>query len=342
MAKTVNEAVRDDLVLHQIRILRLSNEQVRYLVGAVNRLINKVTSLVRDGEASRIDALLVAVRAIVRGDYADVASGLLRRMEALASYEADAFVSLLNGRIPVALDFTRPTPIQLLSIMDRPMLGRSFDEWMRSLSGGMYQRVVDTVRAGFYDGKPSEDIARALRGTRAASFTDGVLQTDRRSAEALARTLTNHYATHGREILLEQNADLFKGVQWVSTLDKRTTPICQERDGEIYPVDSGPRPPAHINCRSTIVPVLRDADDLGLPASTRASMDGQVADDITYQDWLQGQPADVQDEVLGKTRAQLFRKGGLTLDAFTNEQGTYYTLDALRRREQRAFRRAGL
>ena len=50
----------------------------------------------------------------------------------------------------------------------------------------------------------------------------------------------------------------YKRYRWVSVLDNRTTSICRERDGRIYVFGAGPLPPAHINCRSHIVPVIGD------------------------------------------------------------------------------------
>lgn len=46
--------------------------------------------------------------------------------------------------------------------------------------------------------------------------------------------------------------------QWVSTMDSRTSDICQNLHGRVFAIGQGPLPPAHINCRSTIVPVVED------------------------------------------------------------------------------------
>ena len=140
---------------------------------------------------------------------------------------------------------------------------------------------------------------------------------------------------------------MIKGLRWTSTLDTRTSSICQERDGKIYPLNSGARPPAHMNCRSIMVAVTKSWKELGidaeeLPASTRASMDGQVPDKLTYQTWLQKQSFERQKEVLGVTKAKLFRDGGLTVDRFVNNAGHTYTLDELRIRDAIAFKRAGI
>jgi hypothetical protein len=115
----------------------------------------------------------------------------------------------------------------------------------------------------------------------------------------------------------------------------------------VFPIDSGPRPPAHIGCRSCIIPVVKSWRQLGIdadevPAGTRASMNGQVADSITYPQWLKRQSVAVQNDALGVTRATLFRNGGLSVDRFVDKTGREYTLDELRDRETAAFDKAGL
>ena len=122
---------------------------------------------------------------------------------------------------------------------------------------------------------------------------------------------------------------------------------CRARDGKIYPVDSGPRPPAHIRCRSSISPVTKSWQEMGIDlpekdAGTRASMDGQVPGDMNYAEWLAKKPAAFQDEVLGATRGRLFRDGKMPLTSFVNNAGREYTLDDLRKRDAAAFKRAGL
>lgn len=97
------------------------------------------------------------------------------------------------------------------------------------------------------------------------------------------------------------------------------------------------------NCRSLYVPVLKSWKDLGIPIdeispSTRASLDGQVPAKLTYQTWLEKQSAERQDTVLGKTKADLFRNGGLTLDKFVSKQGHSYTINELKALHPQAFK----
>ena len=61
-------------------------------------------------------------------------------------------------------------------------------------------------------------------------------------------------------------------------------------------------------------------------------MDGQVAADLTFGDWLKGKPVEFADEMLGKGRAQLWRDGKITLQDLLNAQGQPLTLKQLRER----------
>jgi hypothetical protein len=144
-----------------------------------------------------------------------------------------------------------------------------------------------------------------------------------------------------------------RGYRWVSILDSATSQICRSLSGRVFQFGKGPIPPAHPNCRSSIVAELlgkwtkRDArgrfakDDRTQPAEG-----GNVPVRVTYYDWLKTQPADFQDDVLGVTRGALFRKGGLSAEAFArlnlDRNFEPMTLDEMRKRAPLVFKRAGL
>jgi SPP1 gp7 family putative phage head morphogenesis protein len=218
-------------------------------------------------------------------------------------------------------------------------------EWLADLDKATYARVRDSIRIGYTEGRTTQQIIRDLRGTAKLGFKDGIFEINRRHAETVVRTAISHTANTSRNALYSANTDVIAEVQWVSTLDGRTSAICQARDGKTWPVDSGPRPPAHPNCRSSMTPVVkswRGLNQTGLDAETRASMDGQVAANLTYGGWLKRQPASVQNDILGKTKGKLFRRGGVPVDRFVDYQGHEYTLKELRKREASAFTAAGL
>ena len=69
---------------------------------------------------------------------------------------------------------------------------------------------------------------------------------------------------------------------------------------------------------------------------------GTTPGKVTYSEFLSRQTVQFQNDVLGITKATLFRKGGLPLDKFVNRQGKELTLNQLARTEKKAFIDAGL
>ena len=85
-----------------------------------------------------------------------------------------------------------------------------------------------------------------------------------------------------------------------------------------------------------------DMDGSANLEGTRASLDGQIPQDITYAQWIKKQSAARQDEVLGPSRGKLLREGRLPMEALYSQKGQYLSLAELRERHAEAFRRAGL
>ncbi|KNY20438.1 hypothetical protein AKJ13_22320 [Methylobacterium sp. ARG-1] len=351
----------DAQVSHSVGLQRLGTGILRRILALLNRTDADLVEQIRtrldgvepgtfdtDFATGRLKGLLDAVRALNADVYARIQAALLKEGLNLASYEAEYQSNVLAEHVPVRLDIVQPTTEQLQAIvMKRPFQGRVLREWAQGLEQGRTTKVHDAIRIGMVEGETVDQIVRRVRGTQAMGYKDGVLEITRRDAEAVVRTAVNHIASGASEAVYERNADLISGVRWVSVLDSRTTAVCQARDGKVYEPGKGPRPPAHWNCRSTTTPVTKSFRDLGIDldevdAGTRASMNGQVPADLTYGAWLAKQPASLQDEVLGKAKGLLFRKGGLTVDKFVDRSGHAYTLDELRRREAGAFRKAGL
>lgn len=160
-----------------------------------------------------------------------------------------------------------------------------------------------------------------------------------RQTATVARTATNHVSTQTRTLSMQENDDVIDGYEWVATLDSRTSLVCAARDGVIYKdFDKDPKPPAHFNCRSTITMVVNPEYDLaqfgsGIPEGTRPNKgpagSRNLPASIRFGDWLHSQPRPFQEKILGKTRAELFRKGEFTLDKFVDSQGNVLTLREL-------------
>jgi SPP1 gp7 family putative phage head morphogenesis protein len=347
---TANQQLADDIVRHAIGLERLSAATVRRVIAALRRSHDRITGRLASGyepESSRRqqEALLREIRGILDSVYEDEYGRLRIDFDDLAEYEAE-FLGRIVGNVAPGLGFSLPSAESLhAAVYSRPFQGRIMRDWFTELPSASFQRLERAIRQGYVEGRTNSQIVSEIRGTRANGYKDGIHGINERAAEVTVRTAVAHVSNAAKSRTYQSNARYLRGVQWVSVLDKRTTLICASRDGKVYPVDKGPRPPAHPRCRSTTTPVLKSQKALPqerLSEVERARLDGQEAIDMTYGDWLRRQSATVQDDVLGKSKGVLFRRGELPIDRFTDKSGAEYTLDELKRREAEAWERAGL
>lgn len=254
MPQSVNELLHDLSVGHAVGVYRLSSATAAKLVALVDRTHDAVVRrLAAGGQTAlgeqRLNALLAALREIVQTGYGTLTQQLSADVADLAEYEAEYQRTKITGAIPIAVEWVDPAPAQLVAAtLARPFQGRLLSEWGSGLSDAAYGRVRDAVRIGFVEGQTVAQVARAISGTKTARYKDGAAEVSRRGAVGLARTALCHTANYARDYTYAQNSDLVKGVRWVSTLDMRTTPVCRARDGTVYQLGRGPRPPAHWSC----------------------------------------------------------------------------------------------
>lgn len=378
---TANEELLDATVRHQIVVLRFSDrmaaDAAKLLEASDRELVAMLQTELTEFAEARLNAMLIEVRRLRAAAIQAVDADVHPDLDGLSQVEATWEVGAMGAAIPVELTLNTVSPATLRAVVVSPINGIPLQGWWDRLAASDAQRIEQQLRLGILQGETTDQIVRRIRGTKAAGYSDGVLAITKRDAETVVRTAANHVSTGARQATWDANADIISGVRWVATLDGRTSAVCRSRDGEVYPIDKGPRPPAHPNCRSTVVPVLagteivgdrptvRDGrtrrkreldfaqevrDDVGpkewsrMSASERrakvkAKRDawaddniGSTPSNVTYQDWIKRQPAKFQDEVLGPTRARLFREGGVPLDKFVDASGKQYNLDQLRTR----------
>lgn len=332
-------ALYDRGVRHRIALERYGAGEMRamlvFLKEAERETLLKVheietegaDTLTRQRKLQSLQGLLDELRLVYAEIYQRMVSRLIDGLDELAKFEAEFTTRSLAralqdlgevtaiGRAEAAAGAVRilvPTATQLAAVVrSRPMTFGSQTDTMRAFLEGLeeshFGRMETALRLGFVEGESISAIAERVREAGAVNA---------RSAEAIARTAITHVAAEVAQESYEANADLVTAVEWVAVLDSRTTAICRSRDGQQFPLNSGPRPPAHPRCRSTVIPIVE-----GLPAPKRA----------TYGDWLRRQPAHVQDDVLGPERAKLFRAGAVKVEQFTDDSGRTLTLKDLRR-----------
>jgi SPP1 gp7 family putative phage head morphogenesis protein len=353
----LNDELLDASVAHSIDQTGYGNYVVRRMLTILRKtdidLFAKLEAALEKIPANtlniaRLEKILVEVRELNTKAYNQIYGEMAVEMEKLTEYEAEYQLSLFKSLAPVELSLTAINANQVYAAaMSRPMQGRILKQWAQSLETDRLQRIKDAIAIGYVENETIAQTVKRIKGTKALNYKDGLLEVDRRHLEAVVRTAVNHIANFSRNAFMSENADLLRGYRYTAVIDGRTSLVCSSRDGNVYGIDkTKPSLPAHFNCRSVYVPLVKSLKELGfgedMPASTRASMNGQIPDDITYEAWLKKRPASFQDEVLGVTKGKLFRSGELKLDRFVSRQGHVYSLDELRKRDASAFTKAGL
>lgn len=218
-------------------------------------------------------------------------------------------------------------------------MGVTLDELLDAFTDTERKKITNAIRLAHHDGLPNAKLVQMIRGTRARNYQDGILAITTRHAKTIAHTGTAIVASQAKQQFIHDNKDIIKGIKILATLDLRTSSICRGLDGVFMPLDKARYPPYHFNCRSSFEIVY---DGYQTPKQ-RASMDGVVKNQ-SYYEWLKNQPAQYQDEVLGKTRAKLFRDGGMTVERFRalqlDKHFTPLTLEQMRALEPKAFEKA--
>jgi hypothetical protein len=136
------------------------------------------------------------------------------------------------------------------------------------------------------------------------------------------------------------------------------SPYCRAADGKIYDKnfkgvghDFPLRiPPAHWNCRSTLLPITKSWAELSGKNSKlskkqlqkieknttpvkRAAMGKPAPSDMDYNDWLLSLPKEsskkIQEEVLGIKKRELWKKNKLTMTDLLDQRGNPITVEKL-------------
>ena len=254
-------------------------------------------------------------------------------------------------------------------VSDTLIEGAPSKEWWTRQADNSIKRFSDEMRTGVGLGEDINTLSRRVRGTATgkrktvtlksgkkkivSEFKGGFMDVDRRQADALVRTSVQAISNEARLQSFQQNDDIIRGLQALVTLDNRTSTICIARSGAEWDLKTGdpvkgtsesfPGPtPWHWQCRSTLIPILYDFDEMEgrvgankkkrlntLPQSTQASMDGQVAGDLTYEQWLGTKAESTQKEVLGPAKWELWQKDKLSFTELINQDGRPLTVAEL-------------
>lgn len=310
---------------------------------------------------TRLAALLADTRRITTDNLDSWLEELVAELDEVAITEGSLEASLLEKTLP-EFEAVLPAPAQLITAFQQNALsvrgksqGLPLTPFLNQYDKDQIALIEGIISQGFAEGKTIGEITQAMRGTKAANFQDGVLAKVDKNTTIMVRTAVQNASAQAKQATWQANSDVIDGIEWVSTLDSGTTTQCRTLDGQVFPIDSGPRPPIHYGCRSTTAPVVDPSLDFLKEGAKRPAVGekadgdttiGQVRADTTYYSWLKNQPAQFQDKVLGGTRGKLLRSGGLNADQFArlqlNSNFQPLTLAEMAEEAPEAFRQANL
>lgn len=146
-----------------------------------------------------------------------------------------------------------------------------------------------------------EVIKAAAAGTDFRTIANRLMQTGQITRTRALATARTEVLRVRREATRQQyiESGVVTGWEWVASKSSRTCPACLAMDGRVFKLKDAF--PQHINCRCTMIPVIEGVER---PKRTLG------------KDWFARQPADVQEQILGKDAAAAYARGDVTLEEF--------------------------
>ena len=358
-----NQAIFDATIRHAVVLEKLKVGEVGKFAPFLKEIDRSIRERLTQSDLTeynvkRLEALLKEVDSLLLAIFERFSAQLNLDLIDIANYEAEFEATSLARTVPIglSLDVVAPTAAAIrTAVLTNPLSvrgtggGKLLKAFIKGWTNAERERVTGMIRQGFFEGQTNFQVIRNIRGTKAAGYKDGILATTNRNASTVVHTAIQHVSSQARMEVAKANTDVVLEIQMIATLDSKTSQLCRSMDKRKFPVDAGPRPPFHPNCRTTFI-LLTNLSKMFIKGATRASVgaDGgqQVWADLDYYHWLQQQPTAFQTEALGPVRAKLFREGGLSVERFAELQLDRnfipLTLAQMRKLEPLAFEQADI
>lgn len=279
--------------------------------------------------SQRVEKLIEEVAVLTANTYKTLNGYSLNELSGLAEVESLYLLNSVNELLDrklanIALDAPEATAL----VKSTLLTGAPLKDWWALQAQSTQDSFAQQMRMGMLSGESDAELVARVRGTSKLGFADGIMEVSRRKARILVRGASSAVVGAQRQKAVADNPGIFNAVQQISVLDGRTSPICIACAGKTWSVP-GYKPighaigynggcPRHPNCRSTIIPVIRE--ELG----------GGPAEDMSFDAFLADKPASMVDDLLGKGRAQLYRDGKITLADLVDQHARPLTLNELR------------
>ncbi|MXO46577.1 hypothetical protein GNY93_10365 [Glaesserella parasuis] len=321
----------DRKILHFRYDAHLRQQVMKQLSKTQRELLNRLAAAGVDAlPKKQLDTLLKELKQEVAKVYQEMTAYTQDELSGFFTAETKHIHQLYNDE--VGFDFFNQVPEykQKANKTATIIAGSPLEDWWAKQGNDFAFKFEGIIRQGLLDGQQTSQMITDVKH---------LMNTSRRHAETLVITAVAKVADKAHQALRDENLDILAGEKHLSTLDTRTSTVCQLRDGLMWDLDKKPidhdvpyqRPPLHPRCRSILQLVTKSWKELGIdaeemPSSTRASQDGPVSEQINYENWLKSKSPEQQDQVLGKGKADLWRRGVITFADMLDQSGRPLTL----------------
>lgn len=365
---------------HSLLLLRVSAGLRLEALSFLEDLETELTAIVSAAKAPTMNTakyrdMLSEAQAAIANGYSQISKGQDRGLKDLAAVEWEAGNAMANRAIGVEIVSGKIPAKVLEAVVHGPtVLGAPALDWWNGQSVDLRQKFQREMALGTMLGESVNQLAQRIKGAGVIVAPGslpgmGIVAKSKRDAENLVRTSVQSISNAARIEHFKSKPDIIKGIQWVATLDSRTTLICMSLDGKQWrlpdfePIGHAkkfPGPTAHWSCRSTQISVLYSWSELAgkkLPsldektvqeaieakledqgaekvqsalAYARASMDGQVSAKHTFGSWAEDKGQAFVEQVVGKGRAEMLKAGKITFSDLTDQTNRPITIDELK------------
>lgn len=241
--------IQNKLIRHQIFLERFADTLARIMLEGIDRARDTaILELVNGPSVINTASLQKSLESIISRRMEDA----LDEVKELSGYEAEFNERILKKELEEVASATetailaallnKPMPVGLADKSTNRKIESAYDKFAQQSARQLIQPIKDAQVLG----GDSLEAAAAI-----AALAAGLLSAQSKS---LSRSSVVHSANTSKEEVYKVNP--ISQVEWVSVLDSNTTDYCRGQDGKKYDIGSGPRPPAHYNCRSITRPLI--------------------------------------------------------------------------------------
>jgi len=178
-------------------------------------------------------------------------------------------------------------PKMVKQLIYNPVNGQDFSKRIYTNRNLLANHVEQELVNGLTQGISTQDMTKRIEKKIKPLLVGGKKGTAYRVAETLMRTeITNTYA----QATLQgyRDSGIVKEYEYLATLDKYTSSICQDLDGQVFKIDKATTglnyPPMHPNCRSTTLSKFDD-DVFERRARDEEGNTYTVPSNMNYKEW---------------------------------------------------------